>query len=165
MIANGEPFVVFRSLVTNGGRPIHARDRNYWGLTFADDGDTFYATVAYGGRAWLIKGSLKARRAHTIHANVECPSLSPDQTRIACKQAISTDPTVWRFYVLDLATGQETPLAETRPVDDQLAWLDDGHVLYQRDEAIWEVAAAGRCDGQRTPSFPQRRPHGRSGSR
>ena len=32
--------------------------------------------------------------------------------------------------MLDLATGQETPLAETRSIDDQLAWLDDEHLLY-----------------------------------
>ena len=30
--------------VFNDGKLIDARDRNYWGLTFADDGDTFYAT-------------------------------------------------------------------------------------------------------------------------
>jgi hypothetical protein len=32
--------------------------------------------------------------------------------------------------VLDLASGVETPLPETRSIDDQLAWLDDDHVLY-----------------------------------
>ena len=36
----------------------------------------------------------------------------------------------WRFTVLNLATMRETPLAETRSVDDQAAWLDDGTVMY-----------------------------------
>ena len=36
----------------------------------------------------------------------------------------------WRFTVLDLASGVETALPETRSVDDQLDWLDDDHVLY-----------------------------------
>jgi Tol biopolymer transport system component len=133
--------------VYRDGKLMTARDRNYWGLTFAPDDDTFYATLASGGRTWLIKGSIKARRAHTIHANVECPSLSPDGTRIGYKKAVSRNPTVWRFTVLDLATGRETPLSETRSVDDQLAWLDDRHLLYGDKQRTWMVAA----DGSGTP--------------
>jgi hypothetical protein len=129
--------------VTEGGKPIDDRDRNYWGLTFAADGDTFYATVSSKGRTWLIRGSIAARRAHTIHANVECPALSPDGTRIGYKKAVGHDPTVWRFHVLDLASGKETPLAETRPLDDQVEWLDDGHLLYREGETTWVVNADG----------------------
>jgi len=32
--------------------------------------------------------------------------------------------------VLDLATGERHPLAETRSVDDQVQWLDDAQLLY-----------------------------------
>jgi hypothetical protein len=35
--------------VTNGGKVMDERDRNYWGLTFASGGDTFYATVGSAG--------------------------------------------------------------------------------------------------------------------
>jgi hypothetical protein len=129
--------------VTDGGKLVDERDRNFWGLTFAADGDTFYATLATGPRTWLIKGSISKRRAETIHENVECPSLSPDGTRIGYKKAVSHDPTKWRFTVLDLATGKETPLSETRSVDDQLAWLDDGHLLYSDGEQTWVVNADG----------------------
>ena len=130
--------------VTKDGRPFTARDRNYWGLTFAADGDTFYATAESGGDTWLIKGSIRARTAKTIHRNVECPALSPDGTRIAYKKALTSNPKTWRFTVLDLATGQETPLAETRSIDDQAAWLDDGHVLYaDSDGTTWVVPADG----------------------
>jgi hypothetical protein len=129
--------------VTDAGKVVDVQDRNYWGLTFAGDGDTFYATLATGPRTWLIKGSIKARRAHTIHANVECPSLSPDGTRIGYKKLVGRDPTRWRFTVLDLATGKETPLAEPRSIDDQLSWLDDGHLLYGDKVDTWVVAADG----------------------
>jgi hypothetical protein len=129
--------------VTDGGNVVDARDRNYWGLTFAADGDTFFATLATGGDTWLIKGSIKARRAETIHRNVECPSLSPDGARIAYKKAIARNPSVWRFHVLDLATVKETALSETRSVDDQLSWLDDRHVLYGAEEKIWMADADG----------------------
>jgi len=129
--------------VTNGGKVADERNRNFWGLTFAADGDTFYATLASGAKTWLIKGSISKRRAQTIHENVECPSLSPDGTRIGYKKAISHNPTKWRFTVLDLATGKETPLSETRSVDDQLAWLDDGHLLYSDGDRTWVVSADG----------------------
>jgi hypothetical protein len=129
--------------VTDAGKVVDARDRNYWGLTFAANGDTFYATLATGAKTWLIKGSIRARTAHTIHENVECPSLSPDGTRIGYKKAIAHNPTKWRFTVLDLATGEETPLSETRSVDDQLAWLDDSHLFYGDGKQIWVVNADG----------------------
>jgi hypothetical protein len=38
-----------------------------------------------------------------IHDNVECPSLSPDGTRIGYKRLID-DRGHWGFHVLDLAT-------------------------------------------------------------
>jgi hypothetical protein len=127
-----------------GGDVLDERDRNFWGLTFAADGDTFYATAASGGRTWLIEGSIRDRKAHAIHENVECPSLSPDGTRIAYKKAIATNPSVWRFHVLDLTTGRETALAEERSIDDQLAWLDDEHLLYADDQqTTWIVPANG----------------------
>lgn len=126
------------------GEVLDDGDRNYWGLTFAGDGDTFYATAASGDETWLIKGSIRDRAARAIYENVECPSLSPDGTRIAYKQAIDTNPSVWRFYVLDLATGRRTALAEQRSIDDQLAWLDDEHLLYaDSDETTWVVPADG----------------------
>jgi hypothetical protein len=129
--------------ITRDGKPVTAHDRNFWGVTFSKDGDTFYATMATGGTTYLIKASLKARTGRTIHENVECPSLSPDETRIGYKKAVGHNPSIWRFHVLDLATGKETALAETRPLDDQIEWLDRDHVLYQAGEATWTVPADG----------------------
>jgi hypothetical protein len=128
---------------THDGAVVDARSRNYWGLTFAGDGDTFYATLSFGGHSYLVRGSISARSGRTIHDNVECPSLSPDGTRIGYKKVIAHDPTVWRFHVLDLATGRETALAETRSVDDQLAWVDDQHLVYGDGERVWMVNADG----------------------
>jgi hypothetical protein len=128
---------------THDGAVVDARARNYWGLTFAGDGDTFYATLSAGGRTYLVRGSISARSGRTIHDNVECPSLSPDGSRIGYKKAIAHDPTVWRFHVLDLATGRETALAETRSIDDQLAWVDDRHLVYGDGQRTWIVNADG----------------------
>jgi WD40-like Beta Propeller Repeat len=138
-LANLEKFTV-----TRDGQQVTAIDVNYWGVTFsASDSDRFYATLATGGQTYLIEGSVSSRTAHVIHENVECPSLSPDGTRIAFKKRTGSSAAPWRLTVLDLATMRETSLAETRSVDDQAEWLDDHHVLYGLDGQVWSVPADG----------------------
>ncbi|MEU8820384.1 hypothetical protein [Actinoplanes sp. NPDC048796] len=133
------------------GKRITAADRNLWGVTFADD-DAFYATAASGGKTWLVKGSLSGQRLDSLRTDVECPSLSPDRTRIAFKKHGDLPNGEWRLAVYDLRTGQETVLAETRSVDDQAEWLDDGTVLYGLPRTndsgaatsdVWAVPADG----------------------
>lgn len=137
--------------LTVDGKVITASDKNLWGVTFADD-DRFYATAASGGKTWLVRGSLTARTVTALHDDVECPSLSPDRTRIAFKQHGDLPAGKWRLAVYDLRTGAETRLAETRSVDDQVEWLDDGHILYGLPRTagngastsdIWQVPADG----------------------
>jgi uncharacterized membrane protein len=129
--------------VTRDGKRITAPDVNFWGVTFARDHDRFYATLATGGEFYLVVGSVSKRTMRTIHTGVECPSLSPDETRIAYKKRVGAGAKSWRLFVLDLKTMRETPLAETRSVDDQVEWLDDDHVLYGLEEQIWTVPADG----------------------
>jgi hypothetical protein len=135
------------------GRPYRSADVNFWGVTFAADGNTFYATVGTKGTTYLVRGDIAARQMTTVHANAECPSLSPDGTLIVYKKAISsTSARHWRFTVLDVATGAETPLPETRSVDDQVAWLDSSHVLYAVPRGN---AGSGRTDVWESPVPPR----------
>jgi hypothetical protein len=95
------------------------------------DGRRFYATLASRGGTYLIEGDISARRATVLRENVECPSLSPDGTRLVFKKRVDGGgPVAWRLHLLDLAAGVETPLAETRNVDNQVEWLDAEHILY-----------------------------------
>ncbi|MGN6326420.1 TolB family protein [Pseudolysinimonas sp.] len=137
-------------LIIDGRRSTSA-DRNIWGVTFAADDNTFYATAATSGSTWLVRGDLRTRTMTSIHQTAECPSLSPDGTRVAFKQNSGsfTDP-VWQIVVYDLASGTVTPVAEHRSVDDQVDWLDDGTLLYGMprtgavgDDDIWKVPADG----------------------
>ena len=137
-IADLESFTVWRS-----GRVVDAADVQFWGVTFARDSDTFYATLATAGKTYLIKGSVGRRTATVIRENVECPSLSPDGTRIGYKRLVGEKGRTWRFHVLDLASGADVALAETRSVDDQLEWLDDRSLLYHAGHDIWTVPADG----------------------
>jgi hypothetical protein len=129
--------------VLHGQRRVTAVDVNFWGVTFARDSDRFYATMATGGKTYLIEGSVGRRTARVLRENVECPSLSPDGTRIAYKKRTPSDDVPWRLHVLELATMRDTALAETRSVDDQAEWLDDERVLYGAGGAVWQVRADG----------------------
>ncbi|GAA4933943.1 hypothetical protein ACFPM3_04875 [Streptomyces coeruleoprunus] len=136
------------------GRRYSAPDVNYWGITFSRDDNRFYATVSTRGRTYLVEGDLKKWTARALRENVECPSLSPDGTRLAYKKRVRTGTTSpWRLHVLDLRTMRDTPLAEARSVDDQAAWLDDATLAYAlpgatRDASdVWSV----RADGTGTP--------------
>ncbi|MEU9015509.1 hypothetical protein AB0D12_38625 [Streptomyces sp. NPDC048479] len=130
--------------LTIDGRRHHAPDVNYWGVTFARDDNRFYATVSTGGRTYLVEGDMRKWSARALRGNVECPSLSPDNTRIAFKKKVSGDPgRPWRLHVLDVRTLREHPLAERQSVDDQAAWLDNRTLAYGRGRDIWTVPADG----------------------
>jgi hypothetical protein len=148
-IADVETFAV-----TRDGKPFKEVDFNFWGVTFTPDGKDFYATLSSGGKHFLVRGNVESRTATVIHDNVECPSLSPDGTRVAYKKRFRVDNRiVWELHVLDLATGKETALKEKRSIDDQLEWLDADTVLYSVPETdddtspstnIWKTAADGK---------------------
>jgi hypothetical protein len=125
-LAELEQFTTWRD-----GKRIKAADFNFWGVTFARDSNVFYATLRTAGTTYLVRGDLALRSLAVLRDNVECPALSPDNRLIAFKKRIGPPDAPWRLYVLDLATLTERPIAgETRSIDDQLEWLDDGHVLY-----------------------------------
>ncbi len=135
------------------GTTVRPVDRNYWGVTFAGDNQTFFVTVAFGGQNWLARGSLTSRTVTTMRADAECPSLSPDERRIAYKKLEGRSPGDWRIAVLDLASGMEKVLGGETSIDDQVEWLDDSRLLYgvPRDDGmssvltsdVWVVPADG----------------------
>ena len=152
-ILDGKTDTLFPSLesfaVTVAGKPYRAVDENFWGVTFGADDNTFYATMSTAGHRYLVEGDLATKTVRTLHSGVECPSLSPDGTRIAFKQAIDGDPAKgWHLAVLNLASGAVTMLAETRSVDDQAAWITNDEVGYgiprgAGDSDVWTVPADG----------------------
>ncbi|AHH95264.1 PD40 domain-containing protein [Kutzneria viridogrisea] len=135
--------------VTLDGKPYQAADLNFWGVTFTRDDNLFYATMSTAGRRYLVQGDAAAHTVRALRENVECPSLSPDGTRLAFKSAVDGDPARgWRLSVLDLATNAVTPLAEARSIDDQAAWLDAHTVGYglprgTGNSDVWSVPSDG----------------------
>jgi hypothetical protein len=157
LLGNLEEFAV-----SLDGQPFKSADFNFWGVTFAPDSKSFYCTLSSNRKHYLVKGDINSRKLSVIRENAECPSMSPDGTRIAYKKrnTVSGRPAwipppemLWQLHVLELATMSDTPLAELRSVDDQLAWLDNLHVLYalpadQTDSSastnVWMVSIDGK---------------------
>ena len=82
------------------GQRLVAANRNFWGVTFATDDDTFYATAASGTTTWLVRGSIKERTMRALRTDAECPSLSPDGRHVAYKKRLGNPtPGVWRLAV------------------------------------------------------------------
>jgi hypothetical protein len=138
-----ETFAVFKD-----GKRFQSVDFNFWGVTFAHQAGRFYATLGTGGHTYLIQGDRATRSLTVLRDGVECPSLSPDGTRIAYKSRVSGSGALggvaWRLSVLSLDTLQDHPLAETRNVDDQAEWLDNSTVLYSVDSDTYAVPSDGR---------------------
>ena len=138
-----EQFTIWRD-----GRHFKAVDFNFWGVTFAGDSNRFFATLASGGTRYLIEGDVDRREGRVLRTGVECPSLSPDNTRIVYKH-MTASYGLWQLRMYDLRTGADTPLtSETRSVDDQVDWLDNEHVMYHitgsRGADVWVLRTDGK---------------------
>jgi hypothetical protein len=139
--------------VTRDGERFQAVDFNFWGVTFAPDATRFFATLGSGGRVFLVAGEPASHALTVVAEGIECPSLSPDGTRIAFKHTRDgSAPRHWQPAILELSTNRMTVLPETRSVDDQLEWLDNDHVVYAlrgpqsiqpRRADIWQLPADG----------------------
>jgi hypothetical protein len=128
--------------VSKDGEPIDAADFNFWGVTFAKDPNTFYATLRTAGHYYLVEGNVRKRTMRVLRDGVECPSLSPDGTRIAFKSRIG-DENRWRIEVLDLSTLAAHDVAEKRSIDDQVEWLNDDMLVYSDELDVFTVPADG----------------------
>lgn len=150
-LATGKSVDLETFRLVHRGRAITPADRNFWGVTFAADDDHFYVTVQFSGTTWLASGQLSTRTVRTVRSDAECPSLSPDGTKVAYKKRGDRRPGDWRLAVMDVATGRETVLAEQHSVDDQVEWLDDATILYglpgegtaAAESNVWAVPADG----------------------
>lgn len=132
--------------VTRDGAPFSNRDFNFWGVTFAQDGNKFFATLRTQGSAYLIEGNVDTRQAWVLMQGAECPSLSPDQSRVAFKKRLGGSGGWWQLSLFDLSTHAVHALGgDTESVDDQVEWLDASSLIYFRPNAdaniIWRLLA------------------------
>lgn len=117
--------------VEKDGKAFKAVDFNFWGVTFFPaDSNRFYATLGTSGQRWLVEGDIARRHFRVVHADVECPSLSPDARHLVFKRQIKGS-SGWQLWALELASKREWPItSDGQDVDDQVEWLDNSHVIY-----------------------------------
>jgi hypothetical protein len=137
-----------------GRRPL-AGDVAISCLTFAGRAGRFYVSLGDEDRSYLAQGSLGSGRLRVIRENADCPSVSPDDRRLAYRKRVDGR---WQLRILELSTGRETALREARPVDDQVEWLDGRQILYAIGSDLWVVATDGSASprifvaGARSPA-------------
>jgi protease II len=128
--------------VLKDGREIENQDFNFWGVTFTGEDSKFYATLGTGSHHYLVEGDAQSKTAKVVRDGIECPSLSPDGTRLGYKARVGK-PFQWRFHVLDLKTGKDVELTHEGSIDDQIAWIDDDTLAYGNGEETFSVPADG----------------------
>ena len=138
--------------VTRDGAPFFNKDFNFWGVTFAQDGNTFFATLRTQGSAYLIQGQVDSREARVLMQGAECPSLSPDQSRIAFKKRLGGSGGWWQLSLYDVSThGVRALSGDTESVDDQVEWLDASSLIYFRPNAVGNIVWRLQVDGGSPP--------------
>ena len=118
--------------------------------------------MSTGKHLYLVQGSVATESLVILADGVECPSLSPDGTRLVYKKRLPD--LTWQLWVMDLTTLVRTQLAETENVDDQGAWRDDQTIMYGKADPtsdrvdLWTVPADGSgsptklADGAESPA-------------
>ncbi len=125
--------------VADGDRDLSDESNNFWGASFAPDGERLVVTMsaASGPTSHLFR-LIEVDPASTsgrVVGEGECPSWSPDGSTIVVKDRV-TDGTMtlgWRLVAIDVVTGERTVLPEARSIDDQVEWFDEHTILYAVD--------------------------------
>ena len=52
--------------VTKDGESFHNVDFNFWGVTFVENSERFYATLGTGGQTYLVEGNLDTQKARVL---------------------------------------------------------------------------------------------------
>ncbi len=109
---------------------LPARRFNVWGVSFDPNAaQKFVVTVGAGNGVWLAAGDLQNKTLTLLKADVECPSFSPDGSRIAFKRRNPAGG--WWPAVYELASGREVVMQDSPNVDDQIEWLDSQTLVYE----------------------------------
>lgn len=116
------------------GKVLRSPNVQYWGVSFLpQNSNFFYVTVYINDARHIARGDVRQRELVIIFTGAECPSVSPDGTRIAVKRQISR--TSWRPAVITLDTLAVTEFDVKDFVDDQIVWFNNGVLMFQVSEA------------------------------
>lgn len=142
VVANLREFAIDRA-----GFPPLEGPLDFASVTFDRDADRFYATLSTASDRFLVTGSVTDRRLTLVAPGLASEAVSPDGKRIVVKKRVG-DRGYWQVLVFDLTTKSEAALNQgLRSIDDQVEWLDAGHVVYHdatdRGTDVWALSTDG----------------------
>ncbi|MFT4595932.1 MAG: hypothetical protein ACI9TF_000169 [Paracrocinitomix sp.] len=115
------------TIASNEAR-FNNQNPQYWGVTFAADEDEVYITGFFGDMPEVMHGTLNNMTIEPTGWVGSCPSLSPDGETLVFKEMTADNN--FELVAVNLETNTKHKLGETRPVDDQVEWLDNDTILY-----------------------------------
>jgi len=123
------------AMIIEDAEPHHGDPAaNFWGVSFGQNGN-FWVTGAFGEHVELLQGSAADKTLQPTGIEGSCPSLSPDGSTLVYKRQLESGD--YQLVAMDLANGDVWDLGETRPVDDQVEWLDEDTILYGMHAEDW----------------------------
>jgi len=134
-LASGGSAIAIDAMVIENAEARH-RDpaANFWGVSFGEDGN-FWVTGSFGDQVELLQGNAGDETLQPTGIEGSCPSLSPDGSTLVYKRLL--DSGEYQLVAMDLASGDSWDLGESRPVDDQVEWLDENTILYGMHVEGW----------------------------
>lgn len=121
-------------VIESASLKLAAKRLNVWGVSFDPKlSNRFIATVGAGGEVFLVEGDVRNKTLTLLRAEMECPSFSPDGTRVAFKRRNPAGG--WMPGVYEFSSGREWVMKESRSIDDQIEWLDNETIAYELIQA------------------------------
>ena len=147
-VTSGTVLANLRDFTIDGsGQPPLDGPLDFAGVSFARDGDRFFATMSTAAEHYVVEGSIAARRVTVVASGMVSEALSSDGNHLIVKKQIG-DRGRWQLAVFDLGTNTERALNQgPRSVDDQVEWLDARHVMYhdatEQGTGVWALKTDG----------------------
>lgn len=124
------PMVGLSQFHVDGSARRYTTDRfQYWGVSFGDQ-DRFWVTGYFDDETGpeIMIGDVATMTLEPAGHFGSCPSVSPDGATVVFKKTRAAGGFV--LVALDIESGTETVVGETRSVNDQVEWIDNDTIIY-----------------------------------